>query len=43
MLHFQEFLNTLPIMLYGMAGVFIVILLVALAVKLLCWALPKDE
>ena len=43
MINIGEFINTLPIMLYGMAGVFIVILLIFLVIKLMCWVFPEKS
>ena len=43
MFYFKEFVDTLPILLYGMTGVFIVIFIIALAVKLSCWVFPQDK
>ncbi len=44
MLNFQAFLDTLPIMGLGMAGIFIVILAIMLAVKIMsALTAPKDN
>lgn len=41
MLRFDEFLSALPILLYGIAGVFAVIVIIALAIKLMSWVFPN--
>ena len=41
MFHIPEFLATLPIMGYGMGGIFVVILVIYLSIKLLCKAFPE--
>ena len=43
MINFQGFLETLPILLYGMVGIFIVIMIVGLVIKLLCWLFPEKK
>ena len=44
MLNFQAFLDTLPIMGLGMAGIFVVILAIMLAVKIMSvLTAPKDN
>lgn len=43
MLNIQVFLSTLPIMLYGLAGIFIVISVIVLCVKLLMLAFPAKK
>ncbi len=41
----QGFLNSLPVLLYGMIGIFIVIGIIAFSIKLISWAFPykKDK
>lgn len=41
MLHVAEFVKTLPIMLYGMLGIFMVIFIIFLVIKLMNWAFPN--
>ncbi|MGN8938310.1 OadG-related small transporter subunit [Bittarella sp. HCP28S3_D9] len=41
MFHIPEFLSTLPIMGYGMGGIFAVILVIYLSIKLLCKFFPE--
>lgn len=36
MLNIEEFLNTLPIMLYGMGGIFIVTIIIFFCIKAMC-------
>lgn len=43
MLHFQEFLGTLPILVYGMVGIFAVILIISLVIKLSGWIFPESK
>lgn len=43
MFHVESFLQTLPIMLYGMGGIFVVIGVIALLVKLLQAIFPNKE
>ncbi|MGE5493796.1 MAG: OadG-related small transporter subunit [Burkholderiales bacterium] len=42
-MNFQGFVDTLPILLYGMAGIFAVIAIIALAIKLMSWAFPQRK
>lgn len=37
----ENFLTTLPIMAYGLGGIFVVIGVIALSVRALCWAFPS--
>ncbi len=42
-MNFQGFIDTLPILLYGMAGIFVVIAIIALSIKLMSWAFPQRK
>lgn len=43
MINFEAFLSTLPIMLYGLAGIFIVIIVIMLCVNLLTFLFPAKK
>ena len=43
MLNIEAFIGTLPIMFYGLAGIFIVISVIVLCVKVLVFAFPVSE
>ena len=43
MINLEGFLATLPVMAYGMAGIFVVIGIIVLATKLLCKAFPPKS
>lgn len=42
-INLEGFLNTLPILAYGMAGIFAVILTILFTVKLLGWVMPEKK
>lgn len=37
----EGFINILPKMLYGIAGIFVVIAVIAFAIKLMLWVFPE--
>ncbi|MDD4494314.1 MAG: OadG-related small transporter subunit [Eubacteriales bacterium] len=43
MFNFEEFVKTLPVMLYGMVGIFIVIIVIALSIMLLYKLFPVSK
>ncbi|NLG52991.1 MAG: OadG family protein [Clostridiales bacterium] len=43
MINFDAFVSSLPLMVYGMLGVFFVILLIYLSVKLMGWIIPDNN
>lgn len=40
---FDNFLASLPVLLYGMAGIFVVIGIIAFSIKLMGWAFPYKK
>lgn len=39
----QGFLDSLPILLYGMVGIFVVIGIIAVSIKLMAWIFPYKK
>jgi hypothetical protein len=42
-MNIKGFVDTLPILLYGMAGIFVVIGIIAFTIKLMNWVFPQRK